>query len=373
MIIRPRKIYDPKLNKLGIFVFLSPITVILLISWVLDYIVDNYSVIFFTTGFLHFIVILIFPNGKPIKTIKDDTDYSKKEKHFIRARLVNILLLSFLGIFLLNMELGTDPSPFIFGIALFVFLVGLSKRRDLNLSLFISLASFLIIYSILTQTNIFIHIPYITAFPIGLVILESTNALKMIKHKHGANVGIWLFLLVLLSVAGGGLAYGFQDLISRDQFQWIWVGLLVFGVIALISASIQLIFSFSKTWKNLQTKLQKIFTSTRNNSSFVEFKKPIRIISIACMAVTPLFLTGLFLSARLNTVIQLDTPMYDVDGNLVQSVTLTPSSGKILFYSKNPNGTVHDELIRPGKSIRIGGYYYGYGDGFDKSEVPHSG
>jgi hypothetical protein len=50
--------------------------------------------------------------------------------------------------------------------------------------------------------------------------------------------------------------------------------------------------------------------------------------------------------------------MYTVDGEPVTYIDLKPASAKVLLYSPNPIGTAHGENIRPGKSIRLGGYFY---------------
>ncbi len=66
-------------------------------------------------------------------------------------------------------------------------------------------------------------------------------------------------------------------------------------------------------------------------------------------------------------LVTLESTYYDVNGNSMDTVFLAPGRGKILF--KQPGtleGTEHGETIRPGKSIRLGCYFYG---GYNASSV----
>ncbi|MHA1699245.1 MAG: hypothetical protein ACTSWN_10435 [Promethearchaeota archaeon] len=84
-------------------------------------------------------------------------------------------------------------------------------------------------------------------------------------------------------------------------------------------------------------------------------------ISLGMVVFLPIMRNFLLDSSKINVHVNLGQPMYTLNGEEVQSIDLKPASAEILLYRPNRSGTVHDEKIRPGKSIRLGGYFYSLG------------
>ncbi len=95
---------------------------------------------------------------------------------------------------------------------------------------------------------------------------------------------------------------------------------------------------------------------------FTRLQKILVVTSLAFAVTLPVFGYLLIETSGLSVEVTLDAKMYDVNGNPLNLVTLKPGTAKILLYAADPTGNVHGEVVRQGKSIRLGGYFYGLGD-----------
>ncbi len=85
-------------------------------------------------------------------------------------------------------------------------------------------------------------------------------------------------------------------------------------------------------------------------------KMAILCFALVASAINTCVLTQL----KFGVTVRLEATYYDVSGNAVDLVYLAPGEGKILFTQPGPmEGKNYSELIRPGKSIRLGCYFYG--------------
>ncbi|GAB4331615.1 MAG: hypothetical protein Kow0069_39210 [Promethearchaeota archaeon] len=86
--------------------------------------------------------------------------------------------------------------------------------------------------------------------------------------------------------------------------------------------------------------------------------------SLSVAVLVPLFAAGLVWSSGLAVTVQLEGVYYDSVGNAVTEVVLPATTAKVLrrWPGLAGNGTAHGEVVRPGKSVRLGGYFYSTGD-----------
>ncbi|MHA1339405.1 MAG: hypothetical protein ACTSRZ_04230 [Promethearchaeota archaeon] len=219
----------------------------------------------------------------------------------------------------------------------------------------------------------------------------------------------WIFLVLLL-VIGAGFAGHELKYIIRDNAQYLPFVFAIIGILGFISILYVFIAKRmnrilewkslnikSKVWrwryKKIKRKLEKrrkkenrMIEKTKQKKSNLDsgklkrkskseskgkikfsFESKLKVIKasgLILLVVFPFYIGVLFTNSHFYVRIELDHPMYTVDGDLVDSVILKQRSGIILLNYPNTtgNGTIHDELIRKGKSIRLGGYFYEIGD-----------
>ena len=188
------------------------------------------------------------------------------------------------------------------------------------------------------------------------------SLMKMIGRPTFASrvsFNITIFLILILTL---GLGFLFQELFfimkyNLEYLYWGFVGIGIFFLILIITnISLRaLVPKIEDRFKWFFGKIEERRMDLRINTS-----------KIAAIMVLGLIIGGTGISILSmytsdDIIIKLPEPMYDVDGNEILDVNLKAMSGKILFYQPNPQFT-GNELIRPGKTIRIGGYYYGLDD-----------
>lgn len=95
-------------------------------------------------------------------------------------------------------------------------------------------------------------------------------------------------------------------------------------------------------------------------------RKACIVTSLTLLVALPGMLGLLLTRARLQTTIALGGTYYTVTGTPVTAVTLPAGTARVLLTNPTPRDagqpSAANEIIRPGKSVRLGGYFYGLGE-----------
>lgn len=197
------------------------------------------------------------------------------------------------------------------------------------------------------------------------------------KHAMPAAHG-WLLVMLLVTVGSGFLAGQLRWLV-RDHAGWLLpASVIVAGAALAIAVS-------GLAWRDPLTAPVRgaRAAGTRgpgrvrgNDRAGIETRRPTRAIKVATLAMLVAFpvLAGVMYShSRTSVTITLPASMYTVDGRLVSEATLPARSALVLLYhdpagpgSPSPGGP---EAIRPGKSVRLGAYFYGGTEAIDPDET----
>jgi hypothetical protein len=253
----------------------------------------------------------------------------------------------------------TTLSFLMFGVIIGIFFDRLMKFESRWYDLLFPALGLLVMFSLFYINPELIkndHYMFIGGFFIGGSFQSFMKIIGRPTFASGGAFNLSLFLILALSFGVGFLLQEVYFVIkyNLDYLYWGFVGLAILFLILIISNyTLQaLVPKIEDQFKWFFGKIQERIMDLRINRS-----------KIAAMMIIGVFLggTGITLLSMYTPdeiTIQLPVPMYDVDGNELFEVKLKSMSGKILFYSPNPqfNGS---ETIRPGKTIRIGGYYYG--------------
>ncbi|MHA1732276.1 MAG: hypothetical protein ACTSU5_10045 [Promethearchaeota archaeon] len=163
------------------------------------------------------------------------------------------------------------------------------------------------------------------------------------------------YLLLIVLVVGISLGVHEVKFLVRDQVEYLWilptVGLSSTVVTGVLVKALKLEF-FGNKLALAGRELARLNWSKK-------VKVAALAVSVAGLVFTPALVIGLRLNSRASVHVQLDRPMYTLDGRLVTSIDLREKTAQILLYEKNPAGIAHGENIRPRKTVRLGAYLYG--------------
>ncbi|MBN2154080.1 MAG: hypothetical protein JW839_21670 [Candidatus Lokiarchaeota archaeon] len=200
----------------------------------------------------------------------------------------------------------------------------------------------------------------------GLVAGELTlKATSLPRSPRRSSEGLVLFFALLLIVLGAGLGSEYQSIVG-DEEAYVWIPVAFILVAGSVVASLTVVERVALRNKASDVLLAEC-TATRvaAHPSPSQRRRLAAMLAIALVGI-PLFGVSIGMTANIQVRVVLGTTMYDVYDNPVDVVDLRPGTAMILLSSPSPVGTPHGELIRPGKSVRIGGYYYGYQNSTDK-------
>src|SRR5271157_635719 len=215
---------------------------------------------------------------------------------------------------------------------------------------------------------------FVGFFP-GLVIGEiGLHASLLPRSPRKSSEGLYLFAIWFIAIVAAVLAQYVPALVNdlnRMNASGL-VGMLIplFFFVALAVAALSI-----ATSQGAKRLFQVAIKGLSQPVSAVPLRRKnvIAAVVLATVVLGPLIATGLYLNSNSTVKVMFSRTMYDVNGNNMTEVDLAPMTAKILFYSPNPtNGTPHGELIRPGMSVRLGGYYYGFSEPnatFTKNDV----
>lgn len=180
--------------------------------------------------------------------------------------------------------------------------------------------------------------------------------------RRGAT-GWGAFFLLLAIMLGSALGtYGDDILADPATAALLLLPVTVAGLgVVTVATCIEL-----ATWRGLHDAIRRATRAVQVPRRAAS--RPLKITTVAFTVLAPVLAGAGIAGAGFAVTITLPATMYDVDGNPVTSVTLGPSSARILFHAPGATAT-GSEAIRPGKSVRLGGYYYGYGESFSRADV----
>ncbi|NMC04168.1 MAG: hypothetical protein GYA24_03095 [Candidatus Lokiarchaeota archaeon] len=196
----------------------------------------------------------------------------------------------------------------------------------------------------------------------GEIVLKARSLPRSPRHS---TEGLVLFFMLVLVVLGAALGTEYLSIVGDEEmYQWIPIAFL--GITGAIVAALTIVERFALGNKVAPVLLREFLKPVVHDARSVPSRNKMAAVLLVGLIAIPLL--GTMLGANTNTQVHVDlgTTMYDVHGNEVTSVDLRAGTAKILFSTPSPSGTPHGELIRPGKSVRIGGYYYGYQNSTDK-------
>ncbi|MEX2717661.1 MAG: hypothetical protein Q6370_015285 [Candidatus Sigynarchaeota archaeon] len=196
----------------------------------------------------------------------------------------------------------------------------------------------------------------------GEIVLKVTTLPR--SPRHSAE-GLVLFFMLVLVVLGAALGTEYQSIIE-DEESYQWIPVLYIVVAGAIVANLTLVERVVLKKKARGALLREFLKYPVQESRPLASRKKLVAILLAALVGMPLFGISIGMTATLYVHVHLGMTMYDVHGNPVTEVDLRPGTAMILFSTPSPVGTPHGELIRPGKSVRLGGYYYGYQNSTDK-------
>jgi hypothetical protein len=173
------------------------------------------------------------------------------------------------------------------------------------------------------------------------------------------------FFFLLIMMGGAGFLAGQFRWLVRDLSEW----LLPVTAIMLIVMELIIILSMIFGVRYFPTLVEHLTNRIKTEPILpVAGKmnlKTLGLTTLILMICCPLIIGALYASSRIFVTIRLPQTMYTVDGTPVTTIDLYARTAKILLYN-NPKAAsplraapVGDEFIRPGKTIRIGAYFYG--------------
>ena len=289
----------------------------------------------------------------------------------IKAILAVLVLALFFSMFMFSLIINIDAAnralPGYLGIAAGVVIAFVAGKKAW-LARSAVLPGILVLYAILSIAPLLaVHAWFVGLAGVlpGLVIGEiALHAYLLPRSPKKSSEGLYLFALLLVTILPAAFAPSFQYFNTGSMI----VPLISFVAIFIIAISIA-------TSQGARTLLRAPIERVSAPGKPVSARRKTLVagVVLATIVIGPLLATGVYMNSYTTVHVNFDQTLYDVNGNPVTSVDLSPMTAKILFYTPNPaNGTPHGELIRPGISVRLGGYYYGYhdtGGTFTKSDV----
>ncbi|MHA1791570.1 MAG: hypothetical protein ACTSVI_02930, partial [Promethearchaeota archaeon] len=341
---------------------------------IMNLIINNEGIFWITMGMIiissvieksKYTLINLSKNIK--KSIKKDIHCPKMPR--TKAQAIANLFLLFFSMMLFTASIYTLHSQQsllgMVGICLGFFLVGMKNFRKVPPS--VSSAIILSLLFTWTWFNHAILTSGLFLIPCGITIglsggelaWNATYSFRLRKSK----ISLYLFFLTLIIALASGLSSQFNYILNDDP-RLMSIGFIFLIIIITSSIPVALNARILERIKEISAYVSEKIRKKKSQSI-----KWTEITAIVMMFLVPIGLVVLYYNAQTSVNIKLKTPMYDVNGNAVQDFKLLPSSAKILLYSPSNNSLTGNENIRPGKSIRLGGYYYGFGDNFTKEDV----
>jgi hypothetical protein len=204
---------------------------------------------------------------------------------------------------------------------------------------------------------------------VGEIVLKFTS---LPRSPRKSAEGLALFFILVLVVLGAALGNEYQSIISDEEL-YAWAPLLFIVVVGVINVVLTAVERIILNKKARGVLLREFLRPHLQDNRLIASRNKVVAVLLVALVGIPLF--GISMGFNTNTQVHVDlgTTMYDVYGNPLTAVDLRPGTAVILLSTPSPVGTPHGELIRPGKSVRLGGYYYGYQNStakpFNKSDV----
>ncbi len=294
----------------------------------------------------------------------------KSTRARVRYNAISLAMLFMMALFMVVYELITKHQQLLL-IAMLGATAGFLARSVFtalkeNTSAYFTALLVAFVVNHATGFQISLPIAILAGFVAGATLVDFFSCVHGAYTRHGQNAGGWCLILVLVLVIGVFLAYEFTYTV-RNGLEEVWIAYLILAIVGTIVIP-------NAFLRRKGAYLARIKASARASRTIlidapVRIKKSVAIASIIALASISTLTGALVAQSGLKVYINLDTAMYDVNGNLLTSVQLEPASARILLFDPNATGRAHGELIRPGKSIRVGGYYYGFGENISKEEI----
>lgn len=197
----------------------------------------------------------------------------------------------------------------------------------------------------------------------GILIADSITAFRTYPANKSIQVSTQFFFFMVIIVIAGIMATQIRWVV-RDYNTMIPWGFAIIGGIVIFALGHELF------RLGLRSDIQVAFLKIQFLEMPKKLRKLIPIVSLVCLIIIPLFMGILYYRfCRVSVTVNLPQTMYTVDGTAVNQVTLDAKTAKILFYSDPKvlrDQATGPEAIRPGRSIRIGAYFYGTQQDSDK-------
>jgi hypothetical protein len=235
----------------------------------------------------------------------------------------------------------------------------------------------LFVYNLILIQN---PMEYMTAIPcslsgliLGFAVGERIKNVSPHLSNHPVRFAARLFILLILIIGSA---------IAGSELRWpakYDPSMFIFGlpIIAVVGGIVVITSVLAGKIKKTIPETGTLAAQTRPIVVIPRFSMRIRnfmVISVLiALMLVPMMAYLLYQNSGASIHIKLSQTMYLVDGTPVDSVDLKERSAIILLNTPNPTGISHGELIRPGKSVRLGGYFYGLGNTTMQEAVPWIG
>nr|MDO8109648.1 hypothetical protein [Candidatus Sigynarchaeota archaeon] len=338
-----------------------------LVTGILRLLLGSDSVLFFVACALFLIAPWLKLHEKSRPVIDDENQRSGKElgravKLDVTASFILIFCTTFLFSLVTFVYAGNNGLFGYLGIAGGVVVALITIRRSGIVQVLILPAVAFTGILFMNDQSIATQVWYvlITGVLMGLMTgITAGKAYLLPRSPKKSSEGLALFWILFFIILASGLASEFFWLLRDEPEQKWWFIYLVLAAAAVVFMLIVFKQRGTRSILPVQSKPRALIPA----SIPLERKKKVAGVLLAAMVLIPAFSALFYISSGSVVYIALGRTMYDVDGNAVDAVDLPAESAKILLYSPSPNGTSHGESIRPGKSIRLGGYYYGFANG----------
>ncbi|MBD3185856.1 hypothetical protein GF325_03420 [Candidatus Bathyarchaeota archaeon] len=287
-------------------------------------------------------------------------------------QVMSNLLIFFMGlIFMSTGWLGLESRwgmIWIVGFLLGLLFFGLNPVRRRSRALGSSTLMMVLYILVLSNTSYFTAwwMLLLTGIASGIAIGELAWIWNHDPPARKSRMALAIFLLVLLSSVSGGVGHELEYIMDNNPV-YLLVGVLLILISVVFSIPVTVHGDYMASVASQgRRKWNKLFNKSQRTRPGL---KKLKIAPIVVMISSPVFLGVLFAETNFNVKINIPTQAYDVHGNPVTSISLAPTTGKILLKDLGFSGAPHGEIIRPGKSIRLGGYYYGYGEDITETDA----
>lgn len=277
--------------------------------------------------------------------------------HLLFNNLILALILSFiyLGSVVYNsMNLGWSMLGIALGLLAWGSIPLEREKSSYSIALILLGFSVFYLFFIVDPTIIYNNsIMFLLGVLAGILTTDAIESFRLYPSDKSQQLTAQIFFFMLISGALGVLASQLRWVI-RDYSNMIGWGSAIIAILGFLALSLELSRMGSLYKREIIHRIDLIW-----HDLSVTMKKRIPVASLICLIAIPLFLGILYRYSQTFVTIQLEQTMYDVNGNPVTTLTLREKTAKILFYEPPTTGHGGLEDIRPGKSIRLGAYFYG--------------